>query len=48
VPLLVYSKTLKNGADLGTRKTFADIAATIDDIFGLGKIKNGESFKNYL
>ncbi len=47
VPLLVWSKTLKGGA-LETRKTFADIAATIDDIFGLGKVKAGESFKDRL
>ncbi|MCE1246639.1 MAG: phosphopentomutase [Firmicutes bacterium] len=47
VPLLVWSKTLKGGA-LETRQTFADIAATIDDIFGLGKVKAGTSFKDRL
>jgi len=47
VPLLVWSKNLKGGA-LETRKTFADIAATIDDIFSLGKVKAGESFKDRL
>lgn len=29
VPLLIYGKNLKSGINLGTRKTFADIAATI-------------------
>ncbi len=36
VPLLVYNKKIKIGISLGTRKTFADIAATIDEIFDLG------------
>ena len=44
VPLLVYSPSIKGGVNLGVRKSFADIAKTIDDIFGLGKIENGESF----
>ncbi len=36
VPLLCYSPSLKGGADLGTRPTFADLGATIADMFGLG------------
>ena len=49
VPLLVYSPSLKRGANLGTRKTFADIAKTIGDLLGLpDKIKNGESFASLL
>jgi phosphopentomutase len=46
VPLLVYSKN-KNfvpGKNLGVRKTFADVAKTIDKIFNLNKIQIGESF----
>jgi len=46
VPLLVYSKN-KNfvpGKNLGVRKTFADVAKTIDEIFGLNKVQIGESF----
>jgi len=31
VPLLVYGKKLKKGVNLGTRNTFADVAATIDE-----------------
>ena len=46
VPLLVYSPSVKGGVNLGVRKTFADIAKTIDDIFGLGKIENGKSFSS--
>lgn len=46
VPLLVYSKN-KNfvpGKNLGVRKTFADVAKTIDEIFDLNKVQIGESF----
>lgn len=35
VPLLCYSPRLKGGVNLGTRPTFADLAATIADAFGL-------------
>ena len=44
IPLLVYSPAIKGGVNLGVRKSFSDIAKTIDDIFKLGKIKHGESF----
>lgn len=44
VPLLVYSPSIEGGVNLGVRKTFADIAGTIDEIFHLGKIDAGESF----
>jgi phosphopentomutase len=46
VPLLVYSKNKNfvSGENLGVRKTFADVAKTIDEIFGLNKIHRGESF----
>nr|WP_190238872.1 phosphopentomutase [Pelotomaculum schinkii] len=43
VPLLVYGKTLRGGIDLGVRETFADVAATIADSFGL-KYSAGTSF----
>ncbi len=36
VPLLAYTKNITRGISLGTRKTFADIAGTIDEIFELG------------
>ena len=38
-PLVMYGKNIKGGVNLGTRSTFADIATTILDYFGL---KDGE------
>lgn len=35
VPLLVYSKGLKRGVDLGTRQTFADLGATVAEALGI-------------
>ncbi len=35
VPLLVYGPDLPGGKDLGTRKTFGDVAATIAHLLGL-------------
>jgi phosphopentomutase len=46
VPLLVYGKRAKRGVDLGTRKTFADIGATLADIFDVPKPRIGTSFYN--
>ncbi|MBI4612785.1 MAG: phosphopentomutase [Planctomycetes bacterium] len=43
VPLLVYHRRIRP-RDLGTRSTFADVAATVDEVFGLGKVACGESF----
>lgn len=42
-PLLVYGPGLKGGVNLGTRTSFADIAATIAEYFGVD-FKNGVSF----
>jgi len=39
VPLLLYGKTLRGGVDLGTRDTFADIAATALAFFGVRQEK---------
>ena len=46
VPLLVYSPTIKQNVNLGTRKTLADVAQTIADIFEIEPMKNGTSFKD--
>lgn len=46
VPILIYGKKLKKNINLGTRETFADIAATLLDIFELPALENGKSFKN--
>ncbi len=44
VPLLVYGPAGAAGVDLGTRKTFADIGATIADIFQVTAPPRGQSF----
>ena len=46
VPLLVYGKDIKEGVNLETRNSFADIVATVADILNVSKTKNGTSFKN--
>ncbi|MGL5963932.1 MAG: phosphopentomutase [Fusobacteriaceae bacterium] len=43
IPLLVYGKNLKSGVDLGTRNSFVDIAATIEEML-LGKTDIKGSF----
>lgn len=45
IPLLVYGKNIKEGVNLGTRSTFADIAATVLDVFGVENNTDGTSFK---
>ena len=45
VPFLAYGKDVKAGVNLGTRSTFADIAATIQDIFEVEQKTAGTSFK---
>jgi phosphopentomutase len=44
VPLLVYSKRFEEGKDLGIRRTFSDIGATVADNFKVKMPKYGESF----
>lgn len=44
VPLLVYGKNMTGDTDLGIRRTFADIAATISEIFELDFLSPGKSF----
>lgn len=46
VPLLVYGKDVKAGVDLKTRSSFADIAATVQDIFEIEQTTEGTSFWN--
>ncbi|MFP4362548.1 MAG: phosphopentomutase [Spirochaetia bacterium] len=43
VPLLFYGKRAGNSS-LGVRESFADIAATVADVFGISEYKKGESF----
>lgn len=44
VPLLAYSPAFASQGSLGVRSTFADIAATIADNFGVNRPDNGSSF----
>ena len=46
IPLLIYGKDIKAGVNVGTRTTFADIAATILDIFNVENNTDGLSFKS--
>ncbi|MBO4461930.1 MAG: phosphopentomutase [Lachnospiraceae bacterium] len=46
IPLLIYGKDIKAGVNVGTRTTFADIAATILDIFDVKNNTDGVSFKS--
>ena len=45
VPFLAYGKQIREDVNLGTKNTFADIAATILDIFGVENHTDGTSFK---
>ncbi|MFS8523237.1 MAG: phosphopentomutase [Gammaproteobacteria bacterium] len=44
VPLLVYGPGIRRGVALGTRETFADVAATLADFFGVEPPEIGTSF----
>ncbi len=44
VPLVVAGPRVRGGVDLGTRGTFADVAATLSEAFGVGAPGAGRSF----
>ena len=44
VPLVIHGKNLKEGVNLGIRKTFADVAATISEYFEFDERFGAESF----
>ncbi len=46
VPMLIYGQSVKPGVSLGTRDTFADIAATVLEMFGIQENLDGTSFWN--
>ena len=48
VPFLIFGKDVKAGVNLKTRDSFADIAATIQDIFEVEQKTAGNSFKNVI
>ncbi len=44
VPILGWGPGMRRGVDLGTRKSFADFAETVLDLFDLAPMETGESF----
>ena len=44
VPFLAYGDAVQKGVDLGTRPAFADVGATIAEIFGVELVTQGRSF----
>jgi phosphopentomutase len=44
VPLLVTGPRVRNGTDLGTRETFADLGQTLAENFRVGALARGTSF----
>ena len=48
VPILIYGEKVIAGADLGIRKTFADVGATVADILGAEPTSIGDSFKEVI
>ena len=45
IPILIYGKQIKENIDIGIRKTYADIAATVLDVLGMEQLSVGNSFK---
>lgn len=44
VPILLAGPRVRAGADLGTRRTFADLGQTLADNFGVDRLNHGSSF----
>ena len=44
IPILIWQRGMKAAAPIGTRQTYADIAATVCDLFGLPDRFGAESF----
>ena len=44
VPLIVAGNRIRKGVNLGVRRSYADVAKTIDEAFSLNKVRVGESF----
>ena len=43
-PMIAWGRAVRQGVSLGTRKSFADIAATVLEMFGIPESLDGESF----
>lgn len=48
IPIIVYGNNIKSNVNIGTRKTFADIAASIAEILEVKAPLHGESFYNII
>ena len=48
VPILIAGDQVQPGADIGTRETFADLAATIADVLDVFPPPQGKSFKDII
>lgn len=48
IPILVYGKNVKEGINIGVRKSFTDIGKTILDYLEIDNSLNGESFKDLI
>ncbi len=48
IPILMYGKNIKSGINIGVRDTYADISATVLDIFNYPTLENGKSFKDLI
>src|SRR5215510_13874963 len=44
VPVLATGPRVRAGADVGTRRTFADLGQSLSDVFGAGALAHGTSF----
>jgi phosphopentomutase len=44
VPVLIYGAAVQAGTDIGVRTTFADLAQTLGELFGVGPFDHGTSF----
>jgi len=44
VPILLTGPRVRAGADIGTRRTFADLGQTLAANFGVGRLAHGSSF----
>ncbi len=48
IPILVWGKACKSGVNLGTRRTYADIGATVCDLLGVEEKCVGTSFADLI
>ena len=48
VPILCYGHLLKSGVNMGVRKTFADLQASLAEYFSVSKTVHGESFMSLI